>query len=152
MLLSTTRHVVAALLLAGSPSLVDTAWAQTNIVALPKLDESLTASVQKGDSDWKRVIIQTTGDEVPAMAALLYMKGNIVGRVLPSITALTAIVPVGELEALSRLSSVKSISVDAVVTADQTPAPGALSPHRSRFAQRWVSRSTARGLMASVSP
>jgi serine protease AprX len=120
MFLSTTRYVVAAFVLAGSPFLVDTAWAQANVVALPKLDESLTASVRKGDSDWKRVIIQTTGEEVPAMAALLYTKGNIVGRVHPSINALTAIVPVGELEGLAKLASVKSISIDADVTAHQT--------------------------------
>jgi serine protease AprX len=116
MLLSTARYGVGVFLLATSPVLVGAAAAQTlEGAAIRKLDESLAASVANGDSDWKRVIIQTSHEEVPVLAGLLYVRGGIVGAVHPSIDGLTATVSPDEIAVLTQIPSVRAISIDAAV-------------------------------------
>jgi hypothetical protein len=121
MLLRISRFVAVFLVL-GSALGVDRAGAQTsdNVGTTSKLDRALWTSVRSGHSGWQRVIIQTNTGDAPALADALRKRGNIVKRSHAIINGLTATVPVGELESLSRLSSVKSISLDAVVTAAQT--------------------------------
>ena len=116
---------VAAFLVVGSAFGVDRAGAQTsdNVGTTSKLDRALSTSVRNGHSGWQRVIIQANPDHAPALAAKLRERGSIVKRSHAIINGLTATVPVSELESLSRLSSVKSISLDAIVTADQTTTP-----------------------------
>ena len=85
-----------------------------------KLDARLTARVREGHSGTQRVIIRTTSSGIPGLSRGLERDGHPVLRRHPSINALTARVPVAALEGLSRNPFVLSISIDAVVTAEQT--------------------------------
>src|SRR5262245_35584645 len=84
-----------------------------------KLDAPLSASVRARHSDTRHVIIRTTSDGMSRLTTVLKTNGRTVRRVHEAINALTADVPVTELEGLSQLSFIQSISSDAVVTADQ---------------------------------
>ena len=87
---------------------------------MSKLDARLAASVRAGDSTTQRVIIRTTSSDTRALTNALEGNGHSVLRRHPIINALTARVPVSALAGLSRLPFVQSISMDAVVVADQT--------------------------------
>jgi hypothetical protein len=87
---------------------------------MSKLDAQLAASVRAGHSNTQRVIIRTTSSDTRALTNALQGNGHAVLHRHPSINALTARVPVSALAGLSRLPFVQSISVDAVVVADQT--------------------------------
>ncbi|MBA2303097.1 MAG: S8 family peptidase [Acidobacteria bacterium] len=119
MLLNTSRRI-ALFLLVSATVLAATASAQGPDRDHPKLDAALAARVRNGDSNWQRVIIRTMPDEMSAVTAALLARGYGVASKHPIISALTAEVPVGQLEALSRLPAVISMSLDAVVTGTQT--------------------------------
>jgi serine protease AprX len=85
-----------------------------------KLDARLAASVRAGVSGTQRVIIRTASNGIPGLTIALRNAGNPVLLVHPSINALTARVPVAALNGLSRLPFVESISIDAVVMAEQS--------------------------------
>jgi len=91
-----------------------------------KLDERLAASVRAGDSGTQRVIIRVASNGVPGLTNALTRAGNPVLLNHRSINALTARVPVAALNGLSHLPFVKSISVDAVVTAEQSSGDSTL--------------------------
>ncbi|HEX6260638.1 MAG TPA: S8 family serine peptidase, partial [Woeseiaceae bacterium] len=119
MLLDTLRSV-ATFLLVTALSAVGASAQTADRAAIAKLDAALSALVQKDESRWQRVIVQAAPNELPALTAALRARNNVVGRVHPVINALSASVPVAQLVSLTRLPSVVSISLDAVVTADQT--------------------------------
>jgi serine protease AprX len=83
-----------------------------------KLDQRLARSIRAGDRDTKRVIIRTTASGIPGLTGALRAKGHSVLRSLRSINAVTAQIPVAALRELSQLASVESISIDAVVRAE----------------------------------
>jgi serine protease AprX len=85
-----------------------------------KLDARLAARVRAGDSGTQRVIIRTASNGIPGLTIALKHAGNPVLLAHPSINALTARVPVAALNGLSRLPFVESISIDAVVMAEQS--------------------------------
>ena len=87
---------------------------------ISKLDARLSSSVRAGHTDTRRVIIRTTSDGIPKLTDALKANRRVVRRVHSTINALTAHVPVAELEGLSRLPFVESISEDAIVKAEQT--------------------------------
>jgi serine protease AprX len=87
-----------------------------------KLDDRLAATIRTGDSSPQRVIIRTTSEGIPALTRALERSGHAVLRRHSIINALTARVPAAALEGLARLPFVESISLDAVVLADQTAA------------------------------
>ena len=87
---------------------------------ISKLDARLSSSVRAGHSDTRRVIIRTTSGGIPRLAEALKSNRRFVRRTHSTINALTAHVPVSELESLSRLPFVESISEDAIVSAEQT--------------------------------
>ena len=96
------------------------AHAQPPERVVSKLDERLAARVRNRDSVTERVIIRTTSEGVPGLTNALERGGHAVLRRHRIINALTARVAVAALEGLARLPFVESISVDAVVIADQT--------------------------------
>jgi hypothetical protein len=85
-----------------------------------KLDARLAASVRAGDSGTQRVIIRTASNGIPGLTIALEHAGYAVLLAHPIINALTARVPVAALEGLSHLPFVVSISIDAVVIAEQS--------------------------------
>ena len=91
---------------------------------MSKLDARLSSSVRARHSDTKRVIIRTTSDGIPRLTNALNGNRRFVRRLHSTINALTAHVPVAELESLSKLPFVESISEDAIVRAEQTPSDG----------------------------
>ena len=91
---------------------------------ISKLDARLSSSVRAGKTDTRRVIIRTTSDGIPRLTDALKANRRFVRRVHSTINALTAHVPVAELEGLSSLPFVESISEDAIVKAEQTSSDG----------------------------
>jgi serine protease AprX len=91
-----------------------------------KLDALLTARVREGDSGTQRVIIRTTSSGIPGLTRALERDGHPVLRRHPIINALTARVPSAALEGLSRNPLVLSISIDAIVIAEQTSSGDSL--------------------------
>ena len=91
---------------------------------ISKLDARLSSSVRAGHTDTKRIIIRTTSDGIPRLTDVLKGNRRYVRRLHSTINALTAHVPVTELEGLSRLPFVESISEDAIVRAEQTSSGG----------------------------
>jgi serine protease AprX len=87
---------------------------------MSKLDARLSSSVRARHSDTKRVIIRTNSDGIHRLTDALKGNRRFVRRHHSTINALTAHVPVAELESLSNLSFVESISEDAIVRAEQT--------------------------------
>ena len=85
-----------------------------------KLDARLAASVRAGNSGTQRVIIRTASNGIPGLTIALKHAGYPVLLAHPIINALTARVPVAALEGLSHLPFVESISIDAVVSAEQS--------------------------------
>jgi serine protease AprX len=85
-----------------------------------KLDARLAASVRAGNSGTQRVIIRTASNGIPGLTTALKHAGHPVLLAHPIINALTARVPVAALEGLSHLPFVESISIDAVVSAEQS--------------------------------
>jgi serine protease AprX len=96
------------------------AHAQPPEHVVSKLDERLAAKVRHSDSTTERVIIRTTSEGVSGLTHALERGGHEVLRRHRIINALTARVPVEALQGLARLPFVESISMDAVVIADQT--------------------------------
>jgi len=120
---------IGTLLLITATVAVGSANAQPiDRLSLPKLDVALSRSVRDGESGSRQVIIRATPDGLPAAAAALRGRGHAVKRLHPVINGLEASVPVAALAGLSRLPFVASISLDAVVTADQI----ATSPYTLR--------------------
>ena len=107
--------VFAALILPAA-----SADAQVPDRLLSKLDSRLSSSVRARQSDTKRVIIRTTSDGIPQLTDALKGNRRFVRRHHATINALAADVPVSELESLSKLPFVESISEDAIVSAEQT--------------------------------
>ena len=97
-----------------------TAAAQRPQRLISKLDAPLSASVRARHSDTRRVIIRTTSDGIPRLTNELNVKGRQVRRLHSSIRALSADLTVAEIESLSQLPFVESISTDAVVRAADT--------------------------------
>ena len=95
-----------------------TAHAQPPQRKLDKLDERLSRSVRAGDVDTKRVIIRTIANGVPSLTSALTARRHAVVRAHRSINALTARVPAAALTDLAQLPYVESISIDAVVKAE----------------------------------
>ena len=91
---------------------------------ISKLDARLSSSIRAGHSDTRRVIIRTTSNGIPRLTDALKGNRRFVRRLHATINALTAHVPVAELEGLSRLPFVESISEDAIVKAEQTSSGG----------------------------
>lgn len=119
----------ASLLLALVASSALTANAQP-VGKSGKLDEVLAKSVRNGDRDAKRVIIRTRSNGIASLAGVLTAKNLGILRSHRSINAVTATVPVQELKSLEDLSDVDSISIDAVVKAEdywsESPLRGTL--------------------------
>ena len=101
---------------------LSSAWPATAqpLERLPKLDSALTARVRLKDAARQNVIIRVKDGDAAALAAILRMQGKTVGRVHPGIGAIAASLTVNEIRALTEHDSVVSISIDAVVLADQT--------------------------------
>jgi serine protease AprX len=99
-----------------------TAGAQTPQRLISKLDAPLSASVRAHQSDTRRVIIRTTPDGMTRLTSALKASGYQVRGIHAAIRALSTDLPVTAVESLSQLPFVESISTDAVVTAEQTPA------------------------------
>ena len=110
MLFNSPRSLTTVLVLAVLTTSAIAAHAQPPDRAMSKLDARLAASVRAGDSTTQRVIIRTTSSDTRALTNALDGNGHSVLRRHPIINALTARVPV----------FVQSISIDAVVVADQT--------------------------------
>ena len=91
---------------------------------ISKLDARLSSSVRAGHSDTRRVIIRTTSNGIPRLTNALKGNRRFVRRLHSTINALTAHVPVAELESLTKLPFVESISEDAIVRAEQTSSEG----------------------------
>jgi serine protease AprX len=91
-----------------------------------KLDALLTARVREGNSGTQRVIIRTTSNGIPGLSRELERAGHPVLRRHAIINALTARVPVAALEGLSRNPFVLSISMDAIVIAEQSSSGDSL--------------------------
>ncbi len=91
---------------------------------MSKLDARLSSSVRARHADTKRVIIRTTSDGVSRLTNTLKGKRRFVRRHHATINALSADVPAAELESLSKLPFVESISEDAIVRAEQTFSEG----------------------------
>src|SRR5688572_13987106 len=94
------------------------AYAEQPLRRLDKLDEPLSRSVRAGDVDTKRVIIRAIPNGLPSLTGTLKTRAHAVLRTHHSISALTARIPSAALEALTKLSYVESISIDAVVKAE----------------------------------
>ena len=118
-LLRSTLILFAALVL---PATATNAQPPQRLIS--KLDARLSSSVRAGHTDTRRVIIRTTSDGIPKLTDALKANRRFVRRVHSTINALTAHVPVAELEGLSRLPFVESISEDAIVKAEQTSSEG----------------------------
>src|SRR5687767_9490716 len=88
MLPHTLKSVATLLLTSWTFSAVTASAQTTDIVALPKLDAALSASVRNGDSGWQRVIIRGTSNGIPALTGALRAGGNDVTHVYPIINAL----------------------------------------------------------------
>src|SRR5262245_42796180 len=99
-----------------------TAGAQTPQRLISKLDAPLSSSVRAHQSDTRRVIIRTTPDGMTRLTSALKANGYQIRGIHAAIKALSADLPVPAVESLSQLPFVESISTDAVVTAEQTPA------------------------------
>jgi serine protease AprX len=98
---------------------VITAEAQPLHRRVEKLDELLSRSVRVGDSGTKRVIIRTrTASGIPGLTSTLRAKGHGVLRAHRSINALAARISAAKLKELAQLPDVESISIDAVVRAE----------------------------------
>src|SRR5690349_15253513 len=80
-----------------------------------KLDAKLAEKVGSGAPGTTRVIIRTSSDGVPRLTNALKAKGRRIDKVHLVINALTAEVPIEELEEVSALPFVESISTDAIV-------------------------------------
>jgi serine protease AprX len=130
MLLKAPRSIGTLVLVTATVALaVGSAGAQPiDRVSPPKLDVALSRSVQNGESGFRQVIIRATPDGLPAATAALHGRGYAVKRVHPLINGLEANIPVAALAGLSRLPFVASISLDAVVTAEQTAASTYTAP------------------------
>jgi len=83
-----------------------------------KLDERLARAVRAGDRDSKRVIIKTTSRGLTGLTGALRTRGHSVRRAHRTINALTADIPASALNDLSQLPDVESISIDAIVRAE----------------------------------
>ena len=116
------RSALAVFAILGSTLRPVPAVAQRADAHLPKLDIPLSDLVRNGASARQRVIIRAAAGELPALTSILRARGHALAHVHSQINAVTVSVPVGALLALSRLNSVSSISIDAVVTADQSPS------------------------------
>jgi serine protease AprX len=112
------RYSVAPVFLALIQLSAVAAQAQPQHRKVEKLDERLSRSVRAGDQETKRVIIRTISNAVPGLTGTLRDKGHSVLRSHRSISALTARVPAAALKDLSQLPYVESISIDAVVRAE----------------------------------
>lgn len=110
-----STFIVAALLLTAIA-----ANAQPPQRLISKLDSRLSSSVRARTTETKRVIIRTTSNGIPRLTNALRGNRRFVRRQHSTINALTAHVPVAELEDLSKLPFVESISEDAIVRAEQT--------------------------------
>lgn len=107
----------ASLLPALVASFALTAAAQPQLKT-GKLDDVLAKSVRAGDRDTKRVIIRTRSNGITSLTGVLNAKRLNVLRSHRSINALTASIPVQELKDVEDLYDVESISIDAVVKAE----------------------------------
>src|SRR4051812_25955827 len=87
---------------------------------LAKLDKVVSAAVANNDSSEQRVIIRLVPGASLALADTLRANGRKVKHVHPSINAIAATITAADLDTLSSLASVASISADAVVIADQS--------------------------------
>jgi serine protease AprX len=113
------RVLIASFFLALVECSALVAHAQPPQRKVEKLDERLARSVRSGDLDTKRVIIRTTTSTgIPGLTSTLKGKRHSVLRSHRSINALTARVPVAALKDLAQLAYVESISIDAVVKAE----------------------------------
>ena len=89
-----------------------------------KLDNVLIASLLGDDATRHHVIIRVADRNPVALAALLRSQGDEPSRVHASIDGVAATLTVGQIRALTRLSSISSISTDAVVRANQSVTSG----------------------------
>src|SRR3982751_6560449 len=87
---------------------------------LAKMDKALAAAVENGDPGEQPVIIRLAPGASLELADTLRSNGRKVKHVHRSINAVAVTVSASDLEVLSTLPSVESISADAVVTADQS--------------------------------
>ena len=112
------RFPIASLIVALLGFSAIAADAQPLQRTVEKLDHSLARSVRAGDSGTKRVIIRTIANGVPGLTNTLRTRNHAVLRAHRSINALTARVPAAALKDLAQLAYVESISIDAVVRAE----------------------------------
>jgi len=120
MLLKVPRSHATVILLLTLAMPAIAAHAQPPDRVVSKLDKRLAALVRDRDSITEQVIIRSTLEGIPGLTNALERGGHAVLRRHRIINALTARVAVAALEGLARLPFVESISIDAVVIADQT--------------------------------
>src|SRR6188768_2969074 len=116
----TFRSQATLLIVAGMTVAATVTHAERPPRVVSKLDARLSASVLAHDSGTQRVIIRTASNGIPGLRNALENAGSSVLLTHPIINALTARVPVAALEGLSHLPFVESISIDAVVIAEQS--------------------------------
>ena len=114
------RHVTAVLVTIGAILDPRFAASQSSERSASKLDSATSDRVKHGDEGRQQVIVRVRPGELTKVTTQLREKGHAISHAHGVINALTVSIPIDEIEALSRQSSVLSISVDAVVTADQS--------------------------------
>ncbi len=114
------RHVTAVLVTIGAILDPRFAAAQSSERSSSKLDSATSDRVKHGDEGRLQVIVRVRPGELTNVTSQLRQKGHAISHAHGLINALTVSIPIDEIEALSRQSSVLSVSVDAVVTADQS--------------------------------